>query len=580
MVFRSYLLLVIWMCAVFGSASDLQAQKLPKVCAELKNACENAGFVAGKPGNPGREMMLDCINPLVGGRASAKSDGLTLPTVSAGALKACGSALDAKGRTNPAMTAEAATPPQQPIPVAADGAPRPNFVLVLVDDLSMDLVSAETGVLAASMPNLAKMQSEGATFDRFFVTDSLCCPSRTSLFTGLLPHNSGVYTNAPPTGGYKVFVSNGNDDKTIAVALHDRSYLTSLNGKYLNGYDWRSDPLPPGWSDWGVASNGYPAFDVEVNENGKMVRHPEHLTDWLSVKGQAFIANTNGQPFFIELAPFSPHAPFLPPARYADSFNGLIYPRTPAFGARPNATAPAWLQSIPALESDDIKRIDAVFRARMRADKAIDDMIGDLRAALDQQGLAQNTYVIFTSDNGFHLGDYSLRAGKLTPFDTDIHVPLIVVGPGIAAGRHIPEIAMNVDLYPTIAELAGIPDAASVDGRSLVALLNGQPAGSWRTMAVIEHKQAGPDSDDPDAPPPRAGDPPDYVALRFLDAMYVEYGGPAPEISYYDLATDPYELNNIAAKLTAAELAFLHQAAAANHTCAGADCLLAQSLRP
>ena len=581
MICRKSLQLLAVLCASAFAGAMAEAQSQSDSCLQVQSACRGAGFMAGKSGWPGRRVQLDCVEPLLDGRAAAKSDGLTLPAISGATIKACTLSLQGKARARSTIAARAAIVPVQPVPAAVGSPRRPNIVLILADDLSMDLVSDKGGILAKTMPNLAKMQREGATFTRFFVTDSLCCPSRTSLLTGKLPHNSGVYTNVPPSGGYRGFMDHGNEAASIAVALHGQSYLTSMNGKYLNGYKPESHPSPLGWSDWGVAGSGYVNFNVVVNENGTLVMHPEHLTDWLAAKGQSFIAKAGGQPFFLELAPFSPHGPYVPPTRYADSFDGMTYPRTPAFNARPNAAAPAWLRAIPPLSPDFIGVIDATFRDRLRSDRAIDDMIGSIRATLKDLGLAQNTYVIFTSDNGYHMGEFGLRPGKMTPFDTDIQVPLVVVGPGVAPGRTIPEIAMNIDLYPTFAELSGLPAAPQADGHSLVALLHGQPAGPWRSMAVIEHQQVSRNSDDPDLASPKAGDPPDYVALRMQDALYVEYGGSAPEVSYYDLTTDQYELNNIAPTLSPAMLQFLHQAAAANHACKGAaSCWQAQSLRP
>lgn len=581
MICRQSLLLLAILCAAVFGPSLVKAQNQSDACLRMQSACRGAGFMADKGGWPGRRMLIDCVKPLLDGRASPKSDGLTLPEVSGATIKACTLSLRGKAEARSSISAAAARVPVQPVPAVAGSTRRPNIVLILADDLSMDLVSARTGILAKTMPNLARMQRDGATFTRYFVTDSLCCPSRTSLLTGRLPHNSGVFTNVPPSGGYRGFMDHGNEAASIAVALHGQSYLTSMNGKYLNGYSPESHRSPLGWSDWGVAGSGYVNFNVVVNENGSLITHPEHLTDWMAVKGQSFIAAAGGQPFFLELAPFSPHAPYVPPARYADSYDGLTYPQSPAFNARPNAAAPAWLRAIPPLTPDFVGLIDATFRDRLRSDTAIDDMIGAIRSTLKDLGLAQNTYVIFTSDNGYHMGEFGLHPGKKTPFDTDIQVPLIVVGPGIAAGSTIPEIAMNIDLYPTFAELAGLPAASLADGHSLVALLHGRPAGPWRSMAVIEHHQVGMDGDDPDLASPKAGDPPDYVALRFHDALYAEYGGAAPEISYYDLTTDPHELNNIAPTLSPAVLQFLHQAAEANRACKGAaSCWQAQSLLP
>ena len=168
----------------------------------------------------------------------------------------------------------------------------------------------------------------------------------------------------------------------------------------------------------------------------------------------------------------------------------------------------------------------------------------------------------------------------MTPFDTDIQVPLVVVGPGVAAGSRNADIAMNVDFYPTFLDLAGLPASATVDGHSLVPTLTGQ-AGPRRSIAVVEHKSTVASADDPDTADPQLGDPPTYVALRMANALYVEYLDGSGEVGYYDMTTDPDQLHNIAHTLSPARLAALHEAAVANHTCAGAaECGAAQAMLP
>ena len=565
-----------------GFATSAMAQG----CDALRAACTTAGFLEGGA-RGGKGVAANCMNPLLNGTKPPGNGKLALPVVAADMIAAC-TADKAKGSKTKGVTAStlgasrvAPGPmPVAPLPLPAGTAPGPNIVVVLVDDFSLDLMTTQNGVLAASMPNLARMQKEGVTFTKYFVTDSLCCPSRTSIFTGLLPHNSGVYTNSPPDGGLEAFMAQGDDAKTFAVALHMQFYQTAMMGKYLNGYQPDKNGVPQGWSDWAVAGNGYPNFNYVLNQNGALTTSPLHLTDQLSALGQDFIKQAAAGPFFLEIATFSPHAPYTPPARYADAFPDLTYPKTPAYGARPDANAPTWLKAIPALDQKTMGKIDEIYRNRVRSDKGVDDMIGAVRQTLADLGLSATTYVIFTSDNGYHMGEYSLRPGKMTPFDTDIRVPLVVVGPGIAAGGTVDAITMNIDFYPTFTELAGLPANANVDGRSLVALLHGKP-GPWRNIAVVEHKNTAPDPENPDLPGAKAGNPPTYVALRMADALYVEYLDGSGEVGYYDMTTDPDQLHNIAHTLTPARLAALHGAAVANHTCAGAaECGAAQAMLP
>jgi N-acetylglucosamine-6-sulfatase len=450
----------------------------------------------------------------------------------------------------------------------------PNIIFILSDDLASNLVQY--------MPNVQAMQKDGVTFTHYYVTDSLCCPSRSSIFTGKFPHDTGVLTNQPPFGGYQVFNARGNESQTFAVALQHDRYMTAMLGKYLNGYEPARDGVRPGWNEWDVAGNGYPEFNYALNQDGRVVQHgsdpKDYLTDVLASIADGFIRKSEPGPFFIEIATFVPHAPYIPAPRDADKFPGLTAPRGAAFGARPSPSDPTWLQEIPPLRPGDIKRINKAFRMRAQAVQALDQMIGQIRSTLAALG-DQNTYVVFSSDNGYHMGEHSLRPGKMTPFDTDIGVPLVIVGPSVARGAVVNAIAENVDLASTFTELAGSGPPAAPDGHSLVPLLRGNVPADWRHAALIEHKRPGPSTTDPDAPMQHSANPTTYWALRLDNAMYVEYDD--GEVGYYDLSRDPDELANIASGLPAAKRQRLHDMLAANKQCHGTQaCWAAQQLSP
>jgi arylsulfatase A-like enzyme len=192
-------------------------------------------------------------------------------------------------------------------------------------------------------------------------------------------------------------------------------------------------------------------------------------------------------------------------------------------------------------------------------------MIGALRSELRRIGAAADTYFVFSSDNGFHMGEYRLRPGKQTAFDTDIRVPLIVGGPGIPAGATIDAMTSSVDLAPTFDELAGKAPQAVRDGISLVPLLHGKsPPRDWPQAVLIEHHGPSDYPTDPDRQPDR---PPTYSALRTASELYVEYA--TGEREYYDVAHDPYELHNLAGTASAGRLTTLHRALRRLHTCRG-----------
>jgi N-acetylglucosamine-6-sulfatase len=446
---------------------------------------------------------------------------------------------------------------------------QPNIIFVLTDDLSWNLVQY--------MPHVQQLESQGVTFDHYIVTDSLCCPSRSSIFTGLFPHDTGVFKNTGNDGGYYAFLAHGLESKTFAIATQSNGYQTSMMGKYLNGYEPSSQYVPLGWNDWNVAGEGYPEFNYSLNENGKVVHYggrinpSNYLTDVLAGKGADFINQAAGahQPFLLEIATFAPHAPYTPAPRDAKLYSGLQAPRTASFNTN-NANPPSWLGYRPPLTTKQINVIDTGFRERARAVKAVDDLIGSLEATLQARGLDKNTYIVFSSDNGYHMGQHRLLPGKMTAFDSDIRVPLIVTGPGVPAGRTVSQMAENIDLNPTFVQLAGGTPNPSVDGHSLVPLILGQPVASWRTAALVEHH--GPDItvSDPDYENGAlGGNPTTYEAIRLPNAVYVEYTN--GEREYYQIDKDPEERDNVYATLSTSERAQLHATVATLSTCHGAS---------
>jgi len=466
--------------------------------------------------------------------------------------------------------APASAPTQAAQTSGRAGQRRPNIVFVLTDDLSMDLLPY--------MPQVRAIQRRGVTFDNYFVSDSLCCPSRASIFTGDFPHDTHVFTNSGPNGGIRAFYAHGDEHETFNVALQRAGYRTAMMGKYLNGYlegarraAIPTSEVPPGWNQWDVAGWGYPEFNYRMDINGTVQYYghqaKDYLTGVLARKGVAFIDRSaqSGHPFFLELATFAPHSPYTPAPRDRHDFPGLAAPEPPNFDVLPT-DAPSWLSGHPPLTPHQIARINRAFRRRAQAVQSVDRMIAAIQAALQRNGLLKNTYVVFSSDNGLHTGEYRLMPGKLTAFDTDIHVPLVIAGPGIPAGATTDAMAENVDLGETFAALGGTSLAG--DGHSLTSLLRGGAPPDWRNAVLVEHHGPAVDRDDPDAQSTDSGNPPTYNALRTGSFLYVEYVN--GEREYYDLRTDPYELHNIVASLPPARLQQLHQALTTYEHCHGA----------
>jgi N-acetylglucosamine-6-sulfatase len=479
------------------------------------------------------------------------------------------------GAAPPAPTAHqnapaaGATPTPAATPEASRGR-RPNIVFVLTDDLSMDLLRY--------MPAVQALEARGMTFNNYFVSDSLCCPSRASIFTGDFPHDTGVFTNAGSHGGMGAWIGHQDQLHTFNDALQNAGYRTAMMGKYINGYldgparSGVSDSyVPPGWNEWDVAGWGYPEFNYPMNIDGSVRffghRPSDYLTSVLARRGAHFIdqAAASRQPFFLELATFSPHYPYTPAPQDAHRFPGLQAPRPPNFDTLPT-NPPAWLANHPPLSAQQVDRIDRAFRLRAEAVQSVDRMLTRIEAVLRQDHLLANTYVVFSSDNGLHTGEYRMMPGKLTAFDTDIHVPLVIAGPGILPGTTTDAMTENVDLADTFAAIGGTSLAS--DGHSLMPLLEGQAPTDWRTAVLVEHHHPMASSYDPDEQSDVSGNPPSYEAMRTPQYLYVEYVDGGRE--FYDLQTDPYELHNLAGWLTPEELTVLHSDLTQLQDCHGA----------
>ena len=438
------------------------------------------------------------------------------------------------------------------------------------------------------MPKLKKLLiDEGTTFSNYFVTNSLCCPSRSSILRGQYVHNHNVTSNQ---AGFKRFYEFGHENSTIATWLKAAGYSTGYMGKYLNGYPESNEKthVPRGWDEWDVAINfeGYNEFNYHLNENGKIVAYghseEDYLTDVLSRKAQAFIhqAAEKQKPFFLHLSPFAPHYPATPAPRHQDLFPGVKAPRTTSFDEENGAEKPAYLRAQPRLTQSQIATMDEHYRKRIQSLQAVDDLVEEIVKTLKDTGEFSHTYIVFTSDNGFHLGQHRLREGKQTAYEEDIHVPLIVRGPGVPARHAVPHLALETDLAPTFAEWASLKPPSFVDGRSLAPLLARRPPSleQWRQGVLIEHY--------PGTEPfmatsekrlfqftqnPRLTA---YKAVRSNHYLYVEYQ--SGEREFYDLRNDSDELNNIAKKADPALVlrlsAWIYDAA----QCSGAGCRAAE----
>ena len=478
---------------------------------------------------------------------------------------------------------------ETPLLPSAAAAGQPNILFIIADDLDLGEI--------AQMPILrSRMAAKGISFASAFVSVSICCPSRATILRGQYAHNTGVKTNAGTNGGFSTAYALGVEASTIATWLNDAGYATALMGKYLNGYPHGATRtyVPPGWDEWysAVAGSPYSQYDYTLNENGTLVSYGHEPNDYgtsvYTRKAQDFLtrAALAGRPFFVFLSVYSPHDPFTPAPPDVDLFPGAQAPRTPNYNEADVSDKPLWLQAKPLMGPATQAATDTIYRLRIQSLQSLDRAIGQLISTLAANGQAENTYIVFTSDNGFHLGQHRLPRGKQTAFEEDVHVPLIVRGPGVPFGRTRRHIVGNIDLAPTFAELAGASAPAFVDGRSLAPLLGTDPpaVSTWRHAYLLEYwLQTGlttpsaapeePPDGDQIAPATASGVMPEFHGMRTARYTYVEYTTGEKEL--YDHSVDPYELTNIASTARAGLLRRLHAQVAALQSCAGAECRIA-----
>ena len=399
---------------------------------------------------------------------------------------------------------------------------RPNLILVLADDLDKSVFERST-LDSPWMP-------EGASFTNAVATTPLCCPSRASILRGQYAHNTGLWRNEPPNGGAAYFQDKKLDQRTVATILRADGYKTWFGGKYLNGYHIAGGSqgyVPPGWDSWQAYLG-----DAAANVDGRPTRFfPQHYTDWLSERAETFIEDQRGssQPFYMHIAPLDTHEPLSIPPRHRTAYSGQQAPRPPSFDEADLSDKPAWVRGQPPVNDRRAAEYDRLQVERMRSALTLEDLCRNVIDALERTDQLDGTYLVFMSDNGYHMGLHRMKSPKGSPYLESHEVPLVVRGPGVPAGTSFDRLVANIDIAPTVLDLAGVRVPSWMDGRSLRPFFDGTAPGSWRTSLLIENMGG-------------AGGRPPYSGVRHQDEVYVEYG--SGETEYYDLKTDPYQLEN------------------------------------
>lgn len=418
----------------------------------------------------------------------------------------------------------------------------PNVVVVMTDDLDV----ASMHVMKSTRRLLAR---RGTTFVNSFVTTPLCCPSRSTFQTGLYAHNHGVPGNDPPQGGAEGFSHSVRPRQTLAVRLQKAGYRTGYVGKYLNnpGSDGHLN-VPAGWNRWFEPAFGttYQMYDYTVDFNGRVKSYGhsarDYQTDVLVRQSLRFISQSSKRrkPFFLMLGTVAPHVdgqrrgasrnPLAAP-RYDSRFEHAQLPRPPAFNERDVSDKPRFIRR-PRLSHARKLEIRALYRSRLRSLLSVDDAVRNIVRRLKRTHELDDTVLIFTSDNGFLLGEHRLT-GKALAYDESIGVPLLIRGPGLPRGQRRRQIVGNIDLAPTILDLAGAP-RAHMDGSSLLPLIRHRRRDGRRNLLIEMLRGSG-------HRPLRALRGEDYVLIKSARDRHRRLG-PVGEL--YDLRRDPHEMVN------------------------------------
>jgi arylsulfatase A-like enzyme len=485
---------------------------------------------------------------------------------------------------------------------AASG--KPNIIMFTTDDQTVrDMVA---------MPKTqALIGNQGATFPHAFVSMSLCCPSRVTVQTGQYAHNHGVMGNTPPQGGYGRF----NDKNDLPVWLQAAGYRTIHIGKMPNGFGEVTGQtyVPPGWGPFlggiGPTSKGefygfigppssYTGFTLDENGVDKTYSSDDYSTDVyadLAVdRIDNHLTNFPNNPFYMQVQFFAPHDPATPATKYANAFASSPLPIDASFNEKNVKDKPGWIRAIKRFGTGLIAKIQTRYQHRLETLLSVDDAIQKIVDDLAARGQLGNTYLIFTSDNGFMQGQHRLHQGKFAPYDPSVQVPLEIRGPGIPAGGFPRAPVWNGDITSTILQAAGAHAGLPQDGRSFLPYAEDPNLKSTRPILL----ETGPPGATNEAGTPvsaasgkrvhfskyvknldldhtaqiaRAIVAPRYRAIRTGRYLLVKYSDGSREL--YDLSNDPLQLRSVYKNSRYFPVRkFLLKKLKGLVECAGADC--------
>ena len=418
-----------------------------------------------------------------------------------------------------------------------------NVVLITTDDQTLEEMRGLPGTTRL-------IGGEGVTFDRAYINFPLCCPSRAAMLTGQYMHNNEVRGNGGEFGGWERFVDTGGEAKALPTWLTDAGYYNVEIGKYMNGYGGRRPPIPPGWDEWygkyseydDTVHGGRIYFNYSIREDPPEVggvpcpsggpdqpgepftckygqRESDYQTDVVGAKAVEAIKRLSGPdspqtPFFLKVDFNAPHSPYIPAPRHV-GYHATTPIAPPASENEDDISdKPRFLRRLPRLGAGKLAQIVNRRRARLEMLMSVDDAVREIVSELEDEDQLENTYVIFTSDNGHFSGEHRIRQGKYLPHEESSRVPLMIRGPGIPSGATSQALVSNADIAPTIAQIAGATPELLQDGVSLLPLA-ASPASNGNGRGILLEGDTGPSIDDDGAE-----SAPDLIDAARLKAYY------------------------------------------------------------
>ncbi len=403
----------------------------------------------------------------------------------------------------------------------ASASQQPNIVFVLIDDLRYDALGAE-GHPYVQTPAIDNIARDGIRFERFFVSNPICSPSRATILTGQYALTNGIVNNKDNS-------AESHTLQTFAIPIRAAGYRTAFFGKWHMGKD--ATPRP-GWDHW-IAMPGQGEHDDPIlNFNGEERRVEGYMTDLLSRYVVEFIEQTDDRPFLVYLGHKSVHGPYIPADRHDDLYADREIARNPAYyddlAGKPMLTPNINPELTSNMTADDFSP-QAMNQLRMM--NSVDEGMARIVEALKSKGELDNTVIVLTSDNGYSWGEHR-RRGKRMPYEQSIRVPLYLSWPaGIEGGQNRSQLVLNTDIAPTLIELAGARQLPGNQGKSFVPLLE-DPDAAGRDIIYLDYLEPRRDH---------------YLwhGVRTERWKYVRYYEHEDMEELYDLRADPWELTNL-----------------------------------